>query len=41
MDGASLAEEKISVALNKELEVVEKEYMRSMQVSHTKIYKCP
>lgn len=29
------AEEKISEALNKELEVIEKEYMRSMQVCHT------
>ena len=33
MAGASAAEEKISAALNKELDVVEKECMRSMQVS--------
>jgi hypothetical protein len=31
MDGSSSAEEKISAALNRELEVVEKESMRSMQ----------
>ena len=38
MDGGSLAEEKISAALNKELEAVEKECMRSMQVGDTKSF---
>lgn len=39
MAGASAAEEKITVALNKELEVVEKECMRPMQVSpSTRMY---
>ena len=32
------AEDKITAALNRELEMVEKECMRSMQVRHAKFY---